>query len=94
MYPMGNVSLEQVSYKDVFTRTPAGLAQHYLQLRAACVVLCTALRMDVDALMGMAEIPSNSFIHSASNRPQAIPKLSCAASFKDHTRTPPIEITL
>ena len=27
------------------------------------VVLCTALRVDVNALMGMAEIPSNSFIH-------------------------------
>ena len=29
------------------------------------VVLCTALRVDVDGLMGMAEIPSNSFIHSS-----------------------------
>ena len=28
-------SLEQVSYKDVLTRTPAGRAQDYLQLRAA-----------------------------------------------------------
>jgi hypothetical protein len=26
------------------------------------VVLCTAQRVDVDALMGMAEIPSNSFM--------------------------------
>ena len=30
---------------------------------------------------------------AALKRPQPIPKLSCAASFKDHTRTPPIEIT-
>ena len=30
----------------------------------AAVHMCTALRVDVDGLMGMAEIPSNSFIHS------------------------------
>ena len=57
-------SLEQVSYKDVSTRSPGGRAQDYLQLRAA------------------------------SKRPQVIPKLSCAASFTDQTRTPSFVITL
>ena len=37
------------------------------------VVLCTALRVDVDALMGMAEIPSNSFIHSTTHQCWPVP---------------------
>lgn len=46
------------------------------------VVLCTALRVDVDALMGMAEIPSNSLTHaprlsSTSRRRGVLPAEVC-----------------
>ena len=47
-----------------------------------CVVLCTAQRMDVDALMDMAKFPSSCLIHSPSAAPHIYKRaFFCFCSF-------------
>jgi hypothetical protein len=43
-----------------------------INLLFRCVVLCTHQRVDVDALMGLAEVSSNSFVHSLAAPPVSL----------------------